>query len=285
MFSVSLAVVALFCAPANANDPRASWTGFYAGLNAGYDWSRDNNISTVTTDAFDFFAPIGFPWGAVSAETASGIAHTPLNGFIGGGQLGYNLQFDKFFVGGIETDIDILGSNHSNGSFSGAEPLSPVNAPGLSIVAVGNVERSLDYIGTLRGRLGGLITPTVLLYGTGGLAYGGVHGDTTLTQMTSPLVPVVSSNSAGSISDTRVGWTVGSGLEWLLPPHWSFKAEYLYYDLGNVSWSSSPITFTNFTATSPPPADLIISRANPVSSTRFNGDIVRVGLNYHFGGE
>jgi outer membrane immunogenic protein len=283
LFCVSLAVVTLFCAPASAKDPHANWTGFYAGLNAGYDWGRSDNISTTSTDAFDLFAispAPGFPWGAVSAATATGNAHAPLNSFVGGGQLGYNWQFEKFGVTGIEADIDVLSSNHSDGSFANSAPLLP-GAPALLINSVASVDRSLDYIGTLRGRLGGLVTPTLLLYGTGGLAYGGVHGETVITQGTTPVVAVPSSGSAGNISDIRFGWTVGGGLEWLLPPHWSFKAEYLYYDLGTVSWASSPLAFINFTGTSPPGST--ISIANPVSSTRFNGDIVRVGLNYHFG--
>ena len=288
MFSVSLAVVILFCAPASAKDPYANWTGFYAGLNAGYNWGRSNTISTTTTDVFDPYVgpPFFATWGAASATSASGAARAPLDGFIGGGQLGYNLRLDKFFVAGMEADIQGADA-HGDGSFTGTAPLAPPHAD-IAVSSVVNVERSLDYLGTLRGRLGGLITPTLLVYGTGGLAYGGVHEETTITSTVIPPICtpgvgcVTNSGAFGSNSDIRVGWTVGGGFEWLLPPNWSVKAEYLYYDLGSASWSSSPLTFFNFTGSTP--LGDVLSRANPVSTTRFNGDIVRVGLNYHFGG-
>jgi len=186
------------------------------------------------------------------------------------------------------------GSADSNGSFANASILQGPGGPlPFRVSAVANVERSLDYIGTLRGRLGGLLTPTLLVYGTGGLAYGGVHGETTITQTVAPFgcgsPPCVAGSgpSSGSISETRFGWTARAGLEWLLPPHCSLKAEYLYYDLGNVSWNVKPLTFFDFTGTScPNPAcGQAFSIVNPVSSTRFNGDIVRVGLNYHFGAD
>jgi len=151
------------------------------------------------------------------------------------------------------------GSADSNGSFANASILQGPGGPlPFTVSAVANVERSLDYIGTLRGRLGGLLTPTLLVYGTGGLAYGGVHGETTITQTVAPFgcggPPCVAGSgpSSGSISETRFGWTAGAGLEWLLPPHCSLKAEYLYYDLGNVSWNVKPLTFFDFTGTSCP---------------------------------
>jgi outer membrane immunogenic protein len=78
----------------------------------------------------------------------------------------------------------------------------------------------------------------------------------------------------GSFSDTRVGWTAGGGLEWLFAPNWSAKAEYLYYDLGAVTYGGSPIaTFTG---------GALFTLNALQSSTRFNGHVVRAGLNYHF---
>lgn len=276
----------VYRAPENAvgykDGPAVAWTGFYAGLNAGYTWGRNDTIGTTTADVFDPYvgAPFFAPWGAASAKSATGAAHAPLDGFIGGGQLGYNLQFYNSFVAGVEADINGSGAR-GEGSFAGSTPL--LNHPDITIAATGNVERSLDYLGTLRGRLGGLVTPSLLVYGTGGLAYGEVHGQTTITQtqITNPPIFVTNSGSVGSITDTRVGWTVGGGLEWLLSAKLSIKAEYLFYDLGSVSWRGSPLTFFNFTGSTPLGDPL--SHANPVSSARFNGDIVRLGLNYHFG--
>ena len=75
---------------------------------------------------------------------------------------------------------------------------------------------TLDYLGTVRGRLG-YLTPTFLLYGTGGLAYGGVKASTAITQSNNDcsffLACLQSSTSAaGAFSQTRVGWTAGAWL-------------------------------------------------------------------------
>ena len=71
----------------------------------------------------------------------------------------------------------------------------------------------------LRGRLGFLITPTLLVYGTGGFAYGGLNGN----------------GITGNYSNTRTGWTAGGGVEWMFMPNWSAKAEYLYTDLSSTN--------------------------------------------------
>jgi outer membrane immunogenic protein len=96
----------------------------------------------------------------------------------------------------------------------------------------------------VRGRVGYLITPTLLLYGTGGFAYGGVD--------------------AFQQSSTFTGWTAGGGVEWLFAPHWSAKAEYLYVNLtssgnngGGSLWQVS-------------------NNIHPQIN------VVRVGVNYHF---
>jgi len=82
-------------------------------------------------------------------------------------------------------------------------------------------------------------------------------------------------NSFGSFSNTRVGWTAGGGIEWLFAPNWSVKAEYLYYDLGSVTYGLSPLQ--NFNS-----AGTLFTSGSPFSRTRFTGNIVRAGLNYHF---
>lgn len=69
---------------------------------------------------------------------------------------------------------------------------------------------------------------------------------------------------------TQIGWTVGAGAEWMFAPQWSFKAEYLYVDLGNIS---NTITYTYGANTS-----------TLTSTVRDRETIVRAGVNYHFGG-
>jgi outer membrane immunogenic protein len=127
----------------------------------------------------------------------------------------------------------------------------------------------LDWFGTARGRIGILPTDRVLLYATGGLAYGGVSA-------TAPLIPL-------SWGSTRAGWTVGAGAEAAIDHNWSIKLEYLYMDLGNVGGSSTtatnvvtqlgvPIRFNTVTTTA------LTSAFN----SRFTDNILRVGVNYRF---
>jgi outer membrane immunogenic protein len=91
----------------------------------------------------------------------------------------------------------------------------------------------------------------------------------------------VPGTTAGSFSDTRFGWTVGGGGEWKFSANWTAKLEYLYYDLGSATYATggyavdlSPTTFAS---------SGIVSVATS-TTTRFNGNIARVGLNYKFGG-
>jgi outer membrane immunogenic protein len=71
------------------------------------------------------------------------------------------------------------------------------------------------------------------------------------------------------------GWTAGGGVEWLVYPNWSLKVEYLYYDLGRVTFAMSPLVNSALVGTQ-------VTVGAPFASTRFNGNIVRAGLNYHF---
>ena len=80
----------------------------------------------------------------------------------------------------------------------------------------------------MRGRFGYLLMPTLLIYGDGGLAYGGVNVSTSIFQANLPFTPAFA--SFGNLSGTEVGWTAGGGVEWMFLPNWSVKAEYLYYD-------------------------------------------------------
>lgn len=253
--------------------PPPLWTGFYVGLNAGYTWSDSSTTTTTATPGQRVFhAAQG------DAALLGLLAGVPASndGFIGGGQIGYNWQFGNSFVAGLEADIQGIarGNNNAN-SVVTAVP----DGAGFSVLTAHSASRSLDYLGTVRGRLGWLATPTLLVYGTGGLAYGGVNSSVAYAQAsTHPgLVGDLPSlwSSAASFSDTRVGWTAGGGVEWLFLPNWSAKVEYLYYDLGSVSTTTlvhaadlivPPTAFSNVTQ----------------STTRFNGHVVRAGLNYHF---
>jgi outer membrane immunogenic protein len=128
---------------------------------------------------------------------------------------------------------------------------------------------SASYLGTLRGRLGLLVTPTWLDYVSGSLAYGGVKASDTLVQTgTNGFV----GTGSGSLSGTRAGWALGGGLEWMVAPRWSVKAEYLHYDLGTSSFNNAPTSAFFLT----PVYQTLASFAH------FQGDLVRAGINYRF---
>jgi outer membrane immunogenic protein len=261
-----------------------SWTGFYVGVTAGYAWAHDNSVNSVGTPVFA--NPLSQPGSGVSLANAvtgvtTGIPGSKANGFIGGGQFGYNYQFNNIVVG-IETDIQGL-----SGRGSGATANSVQLLPGFAGNFVNSgltATNSVNWLGTLRGRLGFTITPSLLVYGTGGLAYGGVSSSTTIGQvLTGPAATGVNGpyGSSASISQTRAGWALGAGGEWMFTRNWSAKIEYLHYDLGSVSYGS---TLSNIVV---PPGGVIpvgstFYTLGAASSTHFGGDIVRVGVNYKF---
>jgi outer membrane immunogenic protein len=256
--------------------PPPLWTGFYVGINAGYEWSASNSVNTSVLPIESVAAGGGTVGGLAAALGATANQNANFNGFIGGGQIGYNYQFYNNFVAGLEADIQGVASNHSKNLLVDASPVSgfPANSIGTAL----SVSRSLDYIGTVRGRLGYLFTPTLLVYGTGGLAYGGVNASTDITQsVIGPSAGIATLwGSSSSFSSTKVGWTAGGGVEWLFLPNWSAKIEYLYYDLGTVS--SSNLLLNAFV----PPAASAFFTDLATTKTHFNGNVVRVGLNYHF---
>jgi outer membrane immunogenic protein len=258
--------------------PIFTWTGLYVGINAGYTWSNSNTVDVSTVNTFNNTAAlsaVGLTYGPAAALGSTDSLPVKTSGFIGGGQIGYNFQFANSFVAGIEADIQgIVGASGSASAFT-VTPRTPFFPPDTVATSL-FVTKRIDYLGTLRGRLGFLVTPTLLAYGTGGLAYGGVRSSTSISGAEVPNTGSTDFAGFGSLSNSRVGWTAGGGLEWLFAPNWSVKVEYLYYDLGRASFSLSPLT-TFLTGTN----TVTFTNASQ-SSTRFNGNVVRAGLNYHF---
>lgn len=158
-------------APVAQPAPVFSWTGFYIGGNAGYSWGSGK----------------------------AGLSGVDPDGWLAGGQLGYNYQFQNNVLVGLEADIQ-------GGDVSGSTL---------------GLDSNLDYLGTVRARLG-YAMDRVLPYVTGGLAYG-----------------------RNSITDygfesakTHVGWTAGAGIEYALTNNWTARAEYLYTDLGSKTYDN-----------------------------------------------
>ena len=242
-------------APVKAVAPASGWTGLYIGGNVGYGWdSGSSGVSALSTDAA--LAP------ALAAILAAGSYPTSLSpsakGVIGGGQIGYNWQLPSQWLIGLEADLQASGIKGS-----ASQTLSPAL---LDMTSTG-VTKSIDWFGTVRGRVGFLVTPQWLLYGTGGLAYGETKSSFTTTDLAFGCVPNATLCANGASSGIRAGWTAGAGAEAMLAPNWSVKVEYLYVDLGGRSMNIPAFTL---------PA-IVFS-----ASTPFREQIARVGLNYHF---
>ena len=141
------------------------------------------------------------------------------------GYTGYNWQGCDGLVLGVETDFNYLHTS-----------------PTVSENATTSLESRLDWFGTLRGRAGYVVHDDLLLYGTGGLAYGRV--DHTFNDPPfgpggpPPPPPPTLNNPPPSLfeqsnKDSKVGWTIGGGAEYLPDAHWLLRAEALYVDLGS----------------------------------------------------
>ena len=221
-----------------------------------------------------------------------------MKGLIGGGQIGYNYQLNRRWVVGVEADLQSAGESGSNGfsdQFStpvcgvavGRPPVCVGTTPLVATAATG-YETKIEGFGTVRGRAGFLITDQVLLYGTGGLVYGRVevNGNASIPAAAITGAPAAYMPTAGTfaVAKDNLGYSVGGGVEgrifpWL-PANWTWKAEYLYLDLGSLnSGASFSGTFASGRGLSP---------VSPMTGTvalhtHFIDNIVRVGLNYKFG--
>jgi outer membrane immunogenic protein len=245
------ALASIIAVPAFAADmalkappPAWSWTGFYVGVHAGGGWSRGN----LEADYLPF--PI-FGLNPTLA-TSSGA------GALGGGQAGYNWMAAPNWLIGVEGDVS---KTHINSSLT-AIPIE--NATGLPDPAQPTTwTRNLDWLASARARLGYTPTPTVLLYVTGGAAWGGFDYNAAFVNNTPG-----SNNWMAPFRKTDSGYVVGGGAEWMVAAHWMLRAEYLFYHLSGASNLASNPAF---------PINPIQFTWNPT-----NTNVVRVGASYKF---
>ncbi len=243
--------------------PLFSWTGIYIGINAGGHWRASSSLDFDTTDTsgLDVGGGLGVAqfFGVIPQTGTHGAS-----GFIAGGQLGFNYQFSSLVVG-AEVDFD--------GTTGTAASIAVLNQPaaGFNDLVVTVSRQQLNWLGTLRGRIGWTPIERVLLYGTGGLAFGQSTSSFSVTDFLAnpPLFDFASANR-------HVGWTAGGGLEIALPgawSNWSLKAEYLYYDLGT---STATVFFQDTDGNGNPEFSTLTGKI------RHTGNIARGGLNYRF---
>jgi outer membrane immunogenic protein len=242
-------------APPALVSPAYDWSGFYLGVHAGYTFGNTGeDDDTVTTTGQAQANILNVAGGARPARVG-----LDRDGFIGGGQMGYNWQVSPNWVFGLETDISYVDVRNDT---------NVVTIPLNGISTLNNTFRTrMEYFGTVRGRIGYAWDRT-LFYATGGLAYAEIENSVAFF---GPAATGGVLQFSGNNRRTEAGYTVGAGFEHAFTPNWSVKAEYLYYDFRDETVNVAVIPGSGGGGTG--------------YDSRFENDghIVRVGLNYKFG--
>ena len=260
---------ALFIIPtlAHAEEPTATFGGAYIGLNAGAAWGSsryETDPGCPSSTSFSPFCVASPDPSAVNgtAVASSGTGKLTPSGFTGGVQGGYNWRMGGGIVVGGEADFGAFDLSQS-ATIKGVFP-----SAFLGTAYALNESMSTDWIATIRGRVGVTVTPELLLYATGGIAFTDFEFSSSYSDNA---VDTTFPGGTGydSKSGVRTGWTLGGGGEWLLDGRWSIKAEYLYVEFGSEK-ISFPVTNTAaYWQTMAVEADL-------------TAHIARAGLNYRF---
>jgi opacity protein-like surface antigen len=181
-----------------AYGPLPFWQGVYFGGHIGMDWA---DINAANNAVFV---------GSIALPTAMDVSSS---GIFGGLQTGYNAQVGSFLYG-LEVDLGAMDTTGNRTFVDAANPLRSLTVSGDG-----------GWYGDITARAG-VVAGNALLYAKGGFAFysGGVTINDTFD--------LIHQNSG-----TFTGWTLGAGLEYMVDPRWSIKAEYLYYDLGNNALS------------------------------------------------
>lgn len=193
--------------------PVFTWTGVYLGGQIGYAWGTDN-VSLSANNPTKF---------------VDGTFDSDLQGVIGGAHVGYNLQINQWVLG-LEGSVD--GTSLSN-------TVTPTFFGNIPAVTGITEETSSDIQGSIRGRVG-VAFDRVLLYATGGVAF----GDFNTNYANSSKLKFLPAGANSSFSNTRVGWTVGGGIEYALTNNWLVRGEYRYTDFGHFADAPFGNSFT-----------------------------------------
>jgi outer membrane immunogenic protein len=184
--------------------PLFTWTGIYVGGQVGYAWGAGN----FNGSGFD---PL------TGAFVVNNLGSRP-NGVIGGAHLGYHYQFNQFVLG-VEGSVD--GTSLSNTAVLAL----PVAFGGSTLTA----RSTADVQGSIRGKAG-IAWDRVMIYGTGGVAFGGFNNH--LTLIAPAFIPPFFATA--DIAHTRTGWTAGGGLEFAVTNNWWIYGEYRFSDFGTI---------------------------------------------------
>jgi outer membrane immunogenic protein len=208
--------------------PVFSWTGFYVGAALGGEWADAKWTTTL------FAVPPGAK--SVTVDGSSPRNYDP-SSLRAGGYVGYNWQWTPQWIGGVEADLAYANGRVSAAGIPGCAIACAAGSPGPG---VDTSSVKLGWDASVRARLGYLITPNLLAYGTGGIAWQDTQISATC-QHSGPdplclFLPALPFSTATD-SAIRTGWTVGAGLESRIGGNWLLRAEYRYSYFG--TWSNT----------------------------------------------
>lgn len=207
---------------------QTEWTGSYVGLSLG---GRTLDVDWDSTQAFapvsGFLAPIPF-----STDPSESFEDTT---FRIGGFAGYNWQFAGNWVGGVEGDF---GWAEADEQFD--------RIPGIGIAGVGSTtDIDVDWDASARARLGYLVSPSVLVYATGGIAIQQLDVTMTCPADTTVCNPGLGTQIVNQ-DFTQVGWTLGAGAEMLMGGHFLLRFDYRFADFGSEDVTFPPVNGQQF---------------------------------------
>jgi outer membrane immunogenic protein len=212
-----------------------SWTGFYVGGEVGAKWGRDEWTATSLADT-----AIGGVRSPIDSSSPRNYDSTAARF---GVFAGYNWQFAPRWVAGIEGDWAYANKTTTEVGFPGCTnavcTVGFVSVPNGQPAGGDLTSFKMRWDASVRGRLGFLATPDLLLYGTGGVAWQNVEVSgacgpwPSSFQCNGPPQPVPSFVSQ---TNTLTGWTVGAGAEWHAWGNWLLRGEYRYANFGTSSY-------------------------------------------------
>ena len=253
--------------------PYLAWTGLYVGINGGFAWGN-SSVAFTANDAAALAGTCG-GGGAPGAPKGQCINSVDFrrDGAVAGGQFGYNWQVNSHWLVGAEADYQW---SNLDGSVSSSFRLGNVGA--TNMVA----SQTVDSFGTIRARAGVVLAPPLLLYGTGGFAFGQVHENLRVPAVApgglspaggfSYACTIGTACFAGSAAQTLFGWSAGAGAEYAITTNLIFRTELLYVHLNSPTVTATATAVTAGTA----PAS-IAAGFSPVYFA-----VMRAGLNYRF---
>ena len=212
-------------APAPPPAPACTWCGFYIGADVGGDWAHQSGV----TNGF----PAGFGAPAIVGAGFAGIGILPTShslnssGGLGGVHAGYNWQVTNWLFG-VEADWMWLNRNANNAQTT-FDTFGATRPDGTMSLSSNN-----HWLASARGRLGVVAQPNWMLYVTGGAAWTHTSSTATWTPLPGALSPAPSVSTV-SFDGTKTGFVVGTGVEWMVAPHWIVRGEYLYYQFNGAT--------------------------------------------------